>query len=111
LKDFHRKWASPNNNLTIYGLSATELQKTLDSLLVNFKLSQAHRKLNHYLKDQEAHIKSSIKTMANQIEHTLKLNVPRTKSYQLSPAAMAATQRYLNEINKLEENIYGTSHP
>ncbi len=111
LKDFHRKWAGHTNSLTIYVLNTTELQKTIDNLLANFKLSQAHSVLSKYISVQEERINSFINTMANQIEHNLKMNAPKTKSYNISPAALAATHQYIKEINKLEENIYGISQP
>jgi len=109
LKDFHRQWATPAYNLSIYGLSATELQKFIDHLLADFNLSQAQHRLNHYLNEQEALIISSVTAMVHQIEHDLKQNSPSAINYQLSPAAIAAAQHYRQEIKKLEESIYGVS--
>jgi len=109
LNNFDRKWAGHKNNL--YLLNTTELQKTIDNLPANFKLSQAHSVLSKYIGAQEERVISSINTMADQIEHNLKLNAPKSKNYHISPAALAAAQRYIKEINKLEENIYGTSQP
>ncbi|KAF1084473.1 Bacterial dynamin-like protein [Sporotomaculum syntrophicum] len=109
LKDYQRKWISQADNLTVSHLNLAELQKTIDQLMADFNLSRAHSVLNKYLKVQEAHISSSIKTLAGQIEQHLTLNISIKKSYHLSPAALTAAQRYLQHINKLEASIYGTS--
>jgi len=109
LKGFYRQWATPVNNLSIDGLSATELQNTIENLLADFNLSQAHYRLNHYLNEQETRIISSITAMVHQIEQSYKQNSLASMSYLLSPAAMSAAQHYRKEINKLEESIYGVS--
>ncbi len=109
LKDYQRKWASQANYLTVTDLNLADLQKAINQLMADFNLSRAHTVLNKYLKAQEALISSSIKALAGQIEQHLSLNKPKTKSYHLSPAALTAAQYYLQEINKLEASIYGTS--
>lgn len=108
LTGFLARWSGYTDGLTFTGLDTTGLKKSIMELLnKKFNFNQARKVLNQHVTVEEQRIYSAIKKMEHQIESQLKLKAPTPGQPGVSPAALMAAHRYITEINKLENDIFG----
>lgn len=108
LTGFLARWSPYTGGLTLAGIDTTGLKhSTMVLLNKKFNLNRARKVLYRYITAEEKRIYSAIKRIEHQIESQLKLQAPKPGHPGVSPAALMAAHRYITEINKLENDIFG----